>query len=130
MATGVKLSDLEIELSLYDDAKGACWTNLGEVREYAEEKLYSRGVKKIKGIKIDNTDHYLLNIHVIAKRIFEGDSGPCAGHVKITVLRFAKVNDRTHVLTLYEGTGVVAIREKNLNNLILEEVRKKFNDMP
>ena len=28
-----------------DGAKGACWTNLKEVREYAEEKLRTLGVK-------------------------------------------------------------------------------------
>ena len=31
-------------VTLEDDAINACWTNLKEVREYAEEKLHMQGV--------------------------------------------------------------------------------------
>ncbi len=34
-----------VKVVLAHDAKGACWTNLKEVREYAEEKLRMKGVK-------------------------------------------------------------------------------------
>ena len=32
-----------IAVELVDNANGACWTNLKEAREYAEEKLRMRG---------------------------------------------------------------------------------------
>ena len=35
-----RLSQIDgVRVSLLDYAKGACWTNLKEVRDYAEEKL-------------------------------------------------------------------------------------------
>lgn len=36
-----------IGVSLSDDATGACWTNLKEAREYAEEKLRIKGFNVI-----------------------------------------------------------------------------------
>jgi len=53
--TDFKLRKLaSIGVSLYDGATGACWTNLKEVREYAEEKL------SMKGAKIDNEAYVSL----------------------------------------------------------------------
>ncbi|MDA9948796.1 hypothetical protein N9C16_05280 [Paracoccaceae bacterium] len=43
-----------ITVVLQDNASGACWTNLKEVREYAEEKL------RMKGVKIDNEAYVSL----------------------------------------------------------------------
>ena len=34
-----------VHVQLVDTATGACWTNLKEVREYAEEKFRIKGVK-------------------------------------------------------------------------------------
>ena len=39
------LRELEVRVELQDHATGACWTNLKEVREYAEEKFRSKGIK-------------------------------------------------------------------------------------
>ena len=39
------LKSLDINVELGDGATGACWTNLKEVREYAEEKLRTVGLK-------------------------------------------------------------------------------------
>ena len=38
------LSKISVMVVIDDNAKGACWTNLREVREYAEEKFRFKGV--------------------------------------------------------------------------------------
>ena len=43
--TAESVKSLEVNVVLSDHATGACWTNLKEVREYAEEKLRGRGIK-------------------------------------------------------------------------------------
>ncbi len=122
----MKLKDLEIEIVLTDGASGACWTNLREVREYAEEKLYSRGAKIVKDINLSGNNFYYLNILVSGERISMGSSRTCVG---VTSLQLVNFSD-SHKIILYEGKDLISLHPTNLNNVILEEVRKKFNDMP
>ena len=126
----VKLSDLEVEVVLSDDARDGCWTNLREVREYAEEKLFSRGIKRVKSFDYQNPNHYRFNISVVAARIYNDNSGPCAGHISLDLVRYAPVNGWFHIVTLYDGKDSLFLDKANLNNKVLEQVRLKINDMP
>lgn len=40
-----------IQVRLADDATGACWTNLQEVREYAEERLRIRNYQVVDNLE-------------------------------------------------------------------------------
>ena len=74
------IKNLEVRVELLDRATGACWTNLKEVREYAEEKLRTFGVK-VSQTEYSNpkANIYWLNIHVYAHRLYEDGTGPCFG---------------------------------------------------
>ena len=89
------LKSLNINVELGDAAKGACWTNLKEVREYAEEKLRTFGLK-VSDVEYMNADKntYWFVISVNANRLNKDGSGPCLGthafHSSSDNLKFAK----------------------------------------
>ena len=61
------LKKIEVNVELADNATGACWTNLKETREYAEEKLRTFGIT-VSDTKYMSTkiEHYWLVIGVSA----------------------------------------------------------------
>ena len=95
-----KLYDVKsIQVVLNDNAKGACWTNLKEVREYAEEKLRMQGAK----INSDATtsldlNTYAFRISVNSARLYKDGSGPCYGNVTTEIITYGFVNGSWHVL--------------------------------
>ena len=52
------LESLEVNVSINDNATGACWTNLKEVREYAEEKL------RTLGVKVSETNYMVAEVNI------------------------------------------------------------------
>ena len=54
------IKDKKIAVGIYDEAKGGCWTNLGEVKRYAEDKLMLKGTYVIDM----NDANLVLNILV------------------------------------------------------------------
>ena len=64
-----KLSQInDVDIQLLNDATGACWTNLKEVREYAEEKLRMKGVKIVnQRLPYDVFKSYRFQIHVVSR---------------------------------------------------------------
>ena len=40
-----------VEITIHDDVKDGCWTNIRQVREYTEEKLRMIGVEAVDKIK-------------------------------------------------------------------------------
>ena len=77
------VSKISVTVFIDDNAKGACWTNLREVREYAEEKFRFKRVKVVPyGKHFDpNSRAYLFQITVAANRNFANNAGPCVGHL-------------------------------------------------
>jgi len=123
-----RLSETEnIAVALMDKATGACWTNLREVREYAEEKL------KIKGAKIDNDivatgkATYTFNILVSAKRVYANGTGPCAGVISVDLHSWDFGNGILH----RSAVGVAmnqSISTNNLNRSVIETVGQLINN--
>ena len=75
---------MQMAVSIRDSARGGCWTNLRESREYAEEKL------RISGAKVrDKTDFkpnaslgsYYFEIYVHARRENKNGTGGCQGTI-------------------------------------------------
>lgn len=108
-----------IEVTITDGAKGGCWTNLREVREYTEEKL------RIKEYTVvDSKSNYYFEISVTAFR----NSGNCIGHIDIKVYTG---NYRDNVFgfhTIVSG-GNVSITPRNLNNDTLDLVHEIIDKM-
>ena len=97
------IKNLEVRVALGDNATGACWTNLKEVREYAEEKLRTFGVKVSQNPFNDAKENiYWLRIEVNAKRVYEGETGPCLGYYRLSLRGWVVINNVMHFATLGE----------------------------
>ncbi|MDA9822924.1 hypothetical protein N9C56_10495 [Paracoccaceae bacterium] len=117
-----------IKVVLEDGASGACWTNLKEVREYAEEKLRMKGVKINNDVTTSEEDYtYSFTITVNSERINNDGTGPCYGDVNAELYTFGFVNGSVHVI----GAGKydsIAFNSKNLNQTIIEVVRRFISE--
>jgi len=93
-----------VRVALVDDATGACWTNLRDVRTYAEEKLLSKGIKVTDNIAYTSAEDkvYELMINVNAARLYANGSGPCVGSTRVEMTAWVYVNGQLHRTTLGE----------------------------
>ena len=128
--TAESLKSLEVKVVLSDYATGACWTNLKEVREYAEEKLRGRG------IKVSDTEYmqaeyktYWFNIIVSARRFYEDGSGPCLGRIGINLKGWAYINNIRHKALLGEA-DVSLVTPENFNRYVIINLEKVFASFP
>ena len=127
--SGVKTVKIELE----DKAKGACWTNLKEVREYAEEKFRIKGIEvvddypKSNGRVVFEKGMYWLSLKVISDRVFTDGSGPCIGLIQITIFTYVWIDNIRHVAGLNSFTSR-SINKTNLNNYTIQAVQKLFDD--
>ena len=109
-----------IEVELEDGAKGACWTNLKEVREYAEEKLRNKGYSVVG----EQSRHSFI----ITVGAFRAKSGACIYDTEVEIRNYTYVDGLfgEHVIGI---TGSFGINPKNANNVIIENVRKMIEQM-
>ena len=118
-----------IRVFLDDNASGACWTNLRETREYAEEKV------RMLGGKIDDFDlplaserQYELKIFVHLKRIFVDDTGPCYGNIRIALKTFAQIDTFFHSSEIAHFTAVL-LDPNNLNKQAIKAISIFFSGL-
>jgi hypothetical protein len=117
---------MSVAVVINDNAIDGCWTNLGEVKRYAEDKLELSGftVKKIG----DEDIHYLMTITVNSMRqVF-----PCYGSVGIEIFRPYLIDGVSGIFVVAEGgatfnTGGSA---GNSNLLVLKYLRQFFEAFP
>jgi predicted butyrate kinase (DUF1464 family) len=113
-STGANSSSVgSITVKLYDDAENACWTNLREAREYAEEKLNIEGYNVLA-----EGGEYNFQINVLGKR---HNSGGCFGYVRVSIWAS---NYRNGVLGGHEigAESSVYVNHDNLNNAVIEVI--------
>ena len=110
-----------ISVKLYDGAEDACWTNLREAREYAEEKL------KIEGYNVvaEQGDGYLYGISVDA---FRNDAGSCIGTYGLEIWA---ANNRNGVFGAHEigSLSSYGTHPDNLNTWVIELISKMIAEM-
>ena len=118
-------SDLPpIEVAVYDDATGGCWTNIGEVQRYAEDKLRMAGADVIEnkggGVSpaVTLRNAALFHVHIKAQR---NKVGFCWGMIKIDLIIGSTVNNINGIFS-YAHTAATLMRMENLNNDILDLV--------
>ena len=118
-------------VSLNDFAVGGCWTNLREVREYAEEKLRTKGIKTTyDGTIMDAEDKsYYLSISVTAQPVFKNKSGGCYGVVNINLEGWVIINGLNHLANLGDRTSIF-LGPANGNAAILNIVGGVFDGWP
>lgn len=110
-----------ISVKIRDGAKDACWTNLREVREYAEEKL------KIKGYNVvaEMGDGYEFTI---AFHAFRSDAGTCIGEYSVEIWAS---NTRNGVFGAHEigSSGNYGTHSDNFNNWVIGVISKMIEQM-
>ena len=126
------IKNLEVRVELLDGATGACWTNLREVREYAEEKLRTFGVK-VSQTEYSNPEAniYWLNIHVYAHRLYDDGTGPCFGGFRFQLVAAHTINGQVHAATLGSlGTNASISPSDNFNRQVLVGLEQVFATFP
>ena len=113
-----------VAVDLEDYARGACWTNFREVREYAEEKLRMSGYETRDQ---NSSGLYHLYISVIAYR----NSG-CIGTISIELMSFNAADlVQGYILGKHVvGGHCVTVNDpNNLNNIVFEVVQELIDEM-
>lgn len=102
-----------VTIALIDDAVNACWTNLRDAREYAEEKLEIKGYDVV----VEGGD-YIFDITVNAERI---SNGSCYGSVSVQIWAS---NVRDGVFGAHEigTTAGISYNPSNINNWVIEMI--------
>jgi hypothetical protein len=123
-----------VKVKLQNEATGACWTNLKEAQEYAEEKLQIKGVKVVKAFpKVDGSiavepGMYWLRVQVGGSRIYKNDSGPCAGYVKTELYTATWIEDVLHLAVL-NSFPVAALEKENFNYRVITMIQKFLDEL-
>ena len=115
------LKNLKVNVFLYDDAKDACWTNLTESREYAEEKLRSAGATVVP---LSSVPDYLMIVKVTSRR--NKAVKLCYGSISIDLDTPITLNGRDHAATAitYEA---IFMGMQNINTGIIESTQAFFD---
>ena len=115
------LKNLKVNVLLADSAKGACWTNLTESREYAEEKLRSAGATVVLPTSVPD---YVLRLNVMSRR--NKAFKLCYGSIRVELLTPTMVNGRNHeALAIYNHA--IFMGRQNVNTDVVESIQNLFD---
>lgn len=121
-ALAINIRDTNIIHIYFDDsARGGCWTNLSEVRNYVKGSLESKGGIVARDPNVGDlvtNGSYRLNITVVASRLYTSGDGPCIGSVSARLDGLAYVNSDPIWAVFSEDSGVKA-DNTNLNQTVL-----------
>ena len=115
------LRKFKVSVFIADDAKDACWTNLTESREYAEEKLRSAGATVVLPPSVPD---YFLRLNVMSRR---NKALPlCYGSIRVELLTPTMVNGRNHeALAIY--SYAIFMGRQNVNTDVVESIQTFFD---
>ena len=115
------LRNFKVSVFIADDAKDACWTNLTESREYAEEKLRSAGATVVLPPSVPD---YFLRLNVMSRR---NKALPlCYGSIRVELLTPTMVNGRNHeALAIY--SYAIFMGRQNVNTDVIERIQSFFD---
>ena len=117
-------------VNLDDSARGGCWTNIQEVREYTEGSVINKGGRlipedqnSVSGMILEN--HTRILISVTASRLYADGSGPCIGNVTVRLdgLLFA-LNEPAWAVV--KEQSIVHANDLNFNRIVLDNVSVFF----
>jgi hypothetical protein len=109
-----------IEVALGDNARNACWTNLRQAREYAEEKLV---IERYDVLADDG--EYIFNISVTGGRDIRG---MCIGYVEVSISA-GSIHNGVVGLHFIGEEGGTFVRPGDLNNAVIEVISTMVGQM-
>ena len=115
------LRKFKVSVFIADDAKDACWTNLTESREYAEEKVRSAGATVVPHASIPD---YVVVVRVRSVR--DTAFGSCFGSIRLELVTSTMVNGRRHEATAIES-GAIFMGLQNANSRVIQSIQSFFD---
>ena len=118
------IKDVPIYVNIMDDARDGCWTNIGEVRTYIEDKLSEQGA-----VVADSVDFAVaLNFRILATRWV--GTGWCYGSMTLSlnVEGVARNTDLRVNGSLYRKSSI-DIEPQNFNISALTWLGKKLPEL-
>jgi hypothetical protein len=109
-----------ITVALSDFAADACWTNLREAREYAEEKLAIEGYNVLA-----EGGEYYFEIIVNSER---NNPGVCWGYVNVTIWALSNRNGVGGVHNIGSSTTAF-LRTDNFNTAVIKVISGMVAEM-
>lgn len=108
-------------VNLMDEATDGCWTNIGEVRNYIEDKLAENGA-----VILDDTNGagVVFNFQVLAKRT----SGFCYGSMSLSLAVGANAGPLKVIGSLYRKNSIT-INQQNFNISALNWLGKRLPEI-
>ena len=109
----------KVNVGMNDDAQGGCWTNIGEVKRYTEDKLELAGftVQRDRFEYYDDRNHFVLGVGVTAKR----NNDRCYGEISMYIMKQA-IENNVHAKFIVGEYGSIFTGYDNVNQYILELV--------
>lgn len=123
-------ASLDVTVSLNDGAEDGCWTNLKEVRDYAEGSLQNRGINILPPPYKGQVKQKIfeLYISVLGGRIYEDGTGGCYGSLDVALRAPEIIDDVIYYAEYTSLTGVIFSPDTNLNRRVLDGLSEYFRD--
>lgn len=116
-----------IQVRVADNADGACWTNLKEVREYAEEKLRIEGYNVVAELQYPMPPDFWFWIGIGGTR---DQIDTCDGVISISVQSMVRVGAFGGRFVLApEVNRAISSAGENLNRRVLQAVQEMIDHM-
>ena len=112
-----------IEVEIRDDAEGGCWTNIGESKAYATDKLELLGYEVVSKWSVGDAS---FSVTVISQRLNNNTS--CFGAINID-LYIAQITGGVFGYHHVGGSKYVFVEPSNANNLILDRIKAMVDQM-
>lgn len=127
IAPELKINELStVTVKIDDQMQDGCWTNLGEVKRYLEDKLRNRGVN-VGELEFTDPDlkNYNLVISALGGRL---PNDACVGYLSISLWAGTFINGTFHIASIFED-GVLLTSSSNMNNKILDFVGNSVREL-
>ena len=114
------IKDKKVVVAIYDEARGGCWTNIGEAKRYAEDKLMLKGAKIVNDMA---NAQLVLNISVKTFPYLEQLPSNCIGTLELALEKGVRSKGNKWKATMSEHK-VQFLYYKPMNDVVLEELQK------
>ena len=130
-ANDLRLGNSNIFVELGDYATGGCWTNLREVRNYAEGSMENFGarIQNQPWQGLADERHYRFMISVTGGRLYADGSGPCAAAIAIRIDGLTTING-VPAFAVFEEAGYFKAENDNLNRTVLDIISMFVREKP
>ena len=119
--------DDAVTVFINDQAGDGCWTNLGEVKTYAEDKLELLGLEVLSS---DGSDLFAGAYEYLIVLIAEREGLSCFGHFEITLGGWVDGQREFFAVgTVHEINSLIWNVSPNFNSIMLDKVSQSIDEL-